>query len=472
MKKKFFILVLFLLLLALAAALRIYHLGHASLWLDEIATVYGQDIVNPPAYLLMIKNWIKFFGRGETTIRFPSVIFSLLSVPLLFIFGKKLFSLRTGLVAALLLAISPYNINYAQEARMYSLLGLLCLISFYSFYRFLRENSWLFLAGCLLANTFSIYVSYSGVFFVFTESIILIFSFKKKQLKAWIISQLILLVLISPILSLFLNKISDPVGIKWISLAFDHRDLFRGIFSYLAGDLTGRGTPLVYLPFIFLIGLGYFRFRDGKPRWDFSREDLFLGVWFVAPIMIGLVINYFLLPFLTPITIRYIAFIQFPFFLAVGRGLERLRLPFIWGIIICLLLLTGNQYLSPYYRKDIRVRTENWRGLIGQMEASADEEDLLVLLRGTGLPYRYYGTGKIKEVQYSRDLEGWSLRPGYDDVFILYRLWQHRIRFQTLAGYRLTGHFRDGPIGFFHFQILHPPQDKQIIPSENHPIKK
>ena len=279
------ILALFFLSLALAAGLRIYHLGHASLWLDEIATVYGQDIINPPAYPFLIKTWIAFFGSGETALRFPSMIFSLLGVPILFLFGKKLFSVRAGLIAALLLAVSPYSINYAQEARMYSLLGLLCLVSFYAFYRFIRDDSRFFLAVCLLANTASIYVSYSGGLIILAESFILISSFFKwRLLKAWMINQVILLVLISPILPIFLAKVSNPVGISWISLSFDYRDLFRGIFSYLSGDLSGRASPLAYLPLICLIGLGYFRFGRGRPRWDFSREDFLLGAWFFSPL--------------------------------------------------------------------------------------------------------------------------------------------------------------------------------------------
>ena len=454
MQKKSCILILLFLSLTLATSLRLYHLGHASLWLDEIATVYGQDIVNPPAYLFMIKTWIKFFGDGETAIRFPSVIFSLLSIPLLFIFGKKIFSVRVGLVAAILLTVSPYNINYAQEARMYSLIWMVGLISFYSFYRFLRGDSRLFLVGCLLANTFSIYISYSGVLYLFSQSIILFFSFKRHQMKAWIINLLILLVLISPLLPILMNKIAEPVGIKWINLDFNHLHLFQSILSYLTGDLSGAGSPMIYLLFILLIGAGYFRFREGKPRWDFSRDDLFLGAWFFIPIMIGLLINFFLLPFLTPLTIRYIGFIQFPFFLAIGRGLERLRLPLAGGIIIGILLLTMIQYLFPYYRDDIRITKENWRGLIGRMETMADEEDPVVLLCGAGLPYLYYRTGKIKDALYLREPEDWTPRPDCDEVFILYRRWQHRIRLQNLAGYRLIGHFQDGSIGFFRFQSI------------------
>ncbi len=111
MKNKSLIPVLTIVILIFASGLRLYRLGGHSLWLDEVATVYGFDNVNPPVYLFFSRLWMEAAGRGELAIRLPSAIFSLFAIPFIIILGKRLFSLQTGLLAGILLAFSPYSIN-------------------------------------------------------------------------------------------------------------------------------------------------------------------------------------------------------------------------------------------------------------------------------------------------------------------------------------------------------------------------
>ncbi len=462
MKNKFLIPALTIVILIAAAGLRFYRLGHHSLWLDEIATVYGFDNVNPPVYLFLSRVWMEAAGRGELVLRLPAAIFSLLALPVIIIMGKRLFSLRAGLLAGILLAVSPYSINYAQEGRMYSLVWLLALISFYFFYRFYQDGSRRFLIGCLLVNAGSFYVSYSSILFILTENILFLFFLKKQQRKSWLWGQLIILLLLIPLLPAFWEKATRREGISWITMTSHYRDLFRGIFSYLGGDLSGRGDLWVYLPYLVLAGLGYLRVRGKRIRVKIVREDIFLAVWFAAPILIGLTINLCFFSFLSPLTIRYVGFIQFPFFLAVAHGIDRLRPAFAGGIIICLLLLTGMEYLIPYYRGDNCVRRENWRGVIASLEEKATPEDLVILLRGAGLPYRYYRTGTGEEANTRltwprKDIAQLPLPPNYERVFILHRHLRYRYS-HSLPGYRLREHFRDGPIGYFQFEAEPEPE--------------
>lgn len=122
--------------LALAAALRISQLGTASYWYDEGFTVSISRLpllnmleatagdVHPPGYYLV--TWLTArISDSEWIMRAPSVIFSLLS---LYITWRlvKLFKLsRLGqIVVVLWVTISPLQLHYAQEVRMYSLLQL------------------------------------------------------------------------------------------------------------------------------------------------------------------------------------------------------------------------------------------------------------------------------------------------------------------------------------------------------------
>lgn len=61
-------------------------------------------------------------GFSEFIARIPSLIVSVLSIPLLFVLGKRLFPARVGLIAAALLAFDPQAIGWGGRARGYGLL--------------------------------------------------------------------------------------------------------------------------------------------------------------------------------------------------------------------------------------------------------------------------------------------------------------------------------------------------------------
>lgn len=139
--------------LLVGSALRLYALGAESLWVDEIITLrfvtdYGfpellwvvpANQPHLPLYYLFLDGWIAIAGTTETALRFPSAVFGILSLPLLYLVGRRLFDRETGLIATVVLALSPFHLYYAQETRMYSLLTATTLLSFLCFLR-LRET--------------------------------------------------------------------------------------------------------------------------------------------------------------------------------------------------------------------------------------------------------------------------------------------------------------------------------------------
>ena len=126
-----------------------------SLWLDEaisysavrnynlldIITKFIPGDVHPPLYYLVLKLWTDIFGYSEISLRFPSVIFGVITVWVVYKIGRKLFDEKTGKIAALFLALNPLAIYYSQEARMYSLAMLLVALSVWMF---LEKKKWWF----------------------------------------------------------------------------------------------------------------------------------------------------------------------------------------------------------------------------------------------------------------------------------------------------------------------------------------
>ena len=176
-----------LVILLLAFALRVYRLDGQSLWYDEAVTAkvasqgigeltrWTADDIQPPLYYYAVAGWTRLAGRGEWVLRFPSVFFGMLTVPLMWAVALRLFGRgRSGrvaaLAAALLTALSPLYVYYAQEARMYTLLTFLGLLAGYALFRATMDAvKWWFLF--VIASAALLYTHYFGVFLLLAYSI-------------------------------------------------------------------------------------------------------------------------------------------------------------------------------------------------------------------------------------------------------------------------------------------------------------
>ena len=100
-------------------------------WLDTIESLAVEDPQHPPLYYLILRQWMQWFGNSITAIRSLSAFTSLLVFPCIYWLCRELFPLSplTGWMAIALVAISPFHVLYAQEARQYSLWTVTILFS-------------------------------------------------------------------------------------------------------------------------------------------------------------------------------------------------------------------------------------------------------------------------------------------------------------------------------------------------------
>lgn len=155
--------------------LRLYHLGFHDFWYDEVYSIitttrFWQDWP-PPLYFAFLHYWIKVFGTSEFSLRFPSLIFSSASIPLLFLLGRRIFNAKIGIYSSLFIGLSAFHLWYAQEARPYSLSVFLGLLSTYSLYRALTEKKNKFWFYFILFSALGLYsnISYSNFFLLVAQ---------------------------------------------------------------------------------------------------------------------------------------------------------------------------------------------------------------------------------------------------------------------------------------------------------------
>ncbi len=127
-----------------------------------------------PLYFILAKFWTGWFGDSIAAIRTLSAIGSLLALPCMYWLCWELFeSASAGWIGMMILAISPFQILYAQEARSYSLWAATILLSSAALVRTMRVQtraSWLIYAVTSALNLyvylFSVFVALAHVLYV------------------------------------------------------------------------------------------------------------------------------------------------------------------------------------------------------------------------------------------------------------------------------------------------------------------
>jgi len=192
-------------LVLLSFTLRIYRLDGQSLWGDEGWSVYfaGQPSVAsvlrnahdagdvPPGYYLTLHAWIQAAGQSEFALRYITLFCGVLAVPALLVLGRRLGGMGTGVIAALLLALSPFHVYYSQDARMYAQTLFFTLLSTYFFWRLFTENTrkasrpWQMWAGYVTSSTLAVYSHLFAGYIILAQALLWLGDLLWRRRAAW-----------------------------------------------------------------------------------------------------------------------------------------------------------------------------------------------------------------------------------------------------------------------------------------------
>ena len=370
----------------LAFALRVAGLDFQSLWRDEVdairfATAAWDDLLrmfvdpgqNGPLYYLALRPWLYLAGLSEYALRFFSVFFGTLAVPLVYRIARRLFpSLPSlALLAAALVTLSPYLIWYGQEGKMYSLVLALVLISMDRYLAALERGGW---------HRWLLYVAFTGaamyahliavlmvpvqicVFFLVGDKT------RKTRWKGWLVSTGVLLLPYVPLLRWQLPLVLKPedTGYKFVPL---HDMLISLLSSYSLGPISGTlgWTAAFFLVLLFAAG---WLWRSHRSR---LASLCILACWLCVPVL-----SFFLLTLVRPMyTARYLIFIlpAYLILLAAGAVAIARRSRLLAGLLLAALLISS---LLGWWRQSRTPLKADFRSATEYVASKKSSSDLLI----------------------------------------------------------------------------------------------
>jgi hypothetical protein len=127
--------------------------------------------LNPPLWFILA--WVseKLFGASAQSLKLVSLLAGTATIPLTYVLGRWTASVRAGLVASALAALSPFLIYYSSEARPYALLVLLCLLSSLALLRALRTGRVAWWGAYAVFSCAAAYTHYTAVFLLAAQCV-------------------------------------------------------------------------------------------------------------------------------------------------------------------------------------------------------------------------------------------------------------------------------------------------------------
>jgi 4-amino-4-deoxy-L-arabinose transferase-like glycosyltransferase len=393
----------------LGAALRLYGLGAESIWVDEAITLRFVENYGPlellwviptrqphlPPYYVFLDFWVAAFGTGATAVRFPSAVFGICSLPLLYLLGRDLFDRRTGLLATLVFAVAPFQLYYAQETRMYSLWTLLALLSFLAFRWLRRRPTRRLAAGYVGATLSTAAVHPFGLFVLVAQGVVLgrdrlvagdgrsfgeLTTLERVHAGCW--------ALLAPVLVVGLLKLDSAVaGFNFISPPGPGR-VAGAVVEYFT---TAGGAAELAVGLLVAVGVGLAL----RSRPLGAERRLLLG-WALVPVLGLVAVSYLVTPLFWD---RYTATAAPAWVLLAAHGftgLDRERLGFglerrhVGYALAGLLVLAILPATVGYHTTDGK---EQWDEAVPDLERDAESDDLVLVIDRAGLSaFEYYRT--------------------------------------------------------------------------------
>jgi mannosyltransferase len=370
----------------LALALRFYDLGGKPLWLDEIIThkrallpfseLVSDSLTNKhlPSYFILVRAF-DAPGINEWLLRLPSAIFGSLAVLMAALIAAQVRAPRAGLVAGMLMALSPIEVQFSQEARSYALVSCLVLLALWGLVRIAQTSVGTAMPRrldraplCCLSSGWPAYalgtiaavnvLLVAALWWLASNLAMAVIIFRAasrgRLVRRWLLLQAaITLISLPGMIAIYRAGGGDQLhGFSWIPPStFEHvARVLSAVYLFRASDMVTFALLPAPVPWLGIIVIAFAVFG----LWQLRRDDKLLAAIGLAAIAMPAAM--LMLSIFHPVWIpRYLLWGTGAFYILAGIGTAALpRRLFIWTTAVLIVGGAGN--LAPYYRAETKPR--------------------------------------------------------------------------------------------------------------------
>ncbi len=348
-------------------------------------TVVEKDPFHPPLYFMLLHYW-RALGDGDFTLRLLSAILGTLSIWILYRIGSYLFGRPIGLIAALILAVSPFHIWYSQLARMYAAVFLFSLVALDALVRLLREGRASHWLAYVAAAVLSIYTDHGALLALAAHNVAVAALYLRRAgppLGRWVLAQAAIALLYLPWVPVLLRIVFQ---LGPVPVAFEERpaaavpgapsvlaDLGFVLAAFTSWSLPEQ-QPLIKVAVVVIFGaiavVGFRASREEGLAWPV------LGALTVVPLAAAVVLTSklgILFPrMLIASTAGYYLFLAAGFRAIPRRGAGALAL-------VGLLALNTYSLNTMYYRV---AKAPPWDRIAAKVSSGAQPDEAIILVHG------------------------------------------------------------------------------------------
>lgn len=316
---------LLLLILLVATVLRFWNYSEIPFSNDEFSALFRthfdnfSDLINkgilidghPAGVQVFIFYWVQLFGYSEISVKFPFIIFGILSIYVFYLIAKRWYNETVALICASFLASLQYTVMYSQIARPYISGLLFCLLMVLFLTKIIQQkdkkNNWDYVFFTLSVSLCT-YNHHFSLLFVIIVGLSGLFLIQKKQITPYLLSSIGILILYLPHLPIFFYQLNVGGVEAWLGkpknnfIFYYIKYIFQ--FSYFSTLLVSA-----------LIVFGVFQLRQRKETR--KRKYFILAlIWFFLPFLIG----FFYSKYVNSVLQYSVLIFNFPFLLFVLFG--------------------------------------------------------------------------------------------------------------------------------------------------------
>jgi 4-amino-4-deoxy-L-arabinose transferase-like glycosyltransferase len=351
-------------------------------------------------------------------LRLPSALAGAGTVVLLYFLAKCTFSRGVALLSTSGLALSALHIYYSQDVRMYALLGFWASASFLSLaliasderkgdaHRLGRWAAYVFFTGA------GLYTHYYMILAVLSQNLIWAASPARKRVgwKAWLVSQLCLVVIFIPWLPFLVSQLPSTMAatsaINWRETV-GWKDAALTALSFCLGHYQREDRlffGVLAVPALAVFGAAAYIGLKRVTRLEKPGDAICLA--YLLPVPLALLGGVFVPGY----QLAYVTISLPGWFLLLGIGVSQAGLRLVerrgrglfprTAIGLPLLLLLAAS--AVHYHRSPSAWRADWREACRTIEAAARPHDTALFAYDVPVPWRYYARGKIRAAHVGR----------------------------------------------------------------------